>query len=108
MNIKTKEVKKKKAKRCRRTNKRKLVYQEFGQEVGNIFTEALGEIKIEKEAKRLKAEGIDIDELSCDEFKKKYGKWTKYKLECLRAKLKEGKKQWLKRQFIDLKIFMII
>lgn len=91
MNIKTKEVKNKKAKKGRRTNKRKLVHQEFGSEVGNIFTEALGKIKIEKEAKRLKAEGIDIDELSCDEFKKRYGKWTKYELECLRAKLKEGK-----------------
>ena len=91
MNIKTKEVKKKKAKKGRRTNKRSLVHQEFGSEIGNIFTEALGEIKIEKEAKRLKAEGIDIDELSCDEFKKKYGKWIKYELECLRAKLKEGK-----------------
>lgn len=91
MNIKTKEVKNKKAEKARRTHKIKLVHQEFGQEVGNIFTEALGEIKIEEEAKRLKVEGIDIDELSCDEFKKKYGKWTKYKLECLRAKLKEGK-----------------
>ncbi|KLI53871.1 hypothetical protein, partial [Brachyspira hyodysenteriae] len=69
-NIKTKEVKKKKAKKGRRTNKRKLVHQEFGQEVGNIFTETLGDIKIEKEAKKLKAEGIDIDELSCDEFNK--------------------------------------
>ncbi|HJH55076.1 MAG TPA: hypothetical protein K8V77_03210 [Brachyspira hyodysenteriae] len=88
MNIKTKEVKKKKG---RRTNKRKLVHQEFGQEVGNIFTETLGDIKIEKEAKKLKAEGIDIDELSCDEFNKRYGKWTKYELECLRAKLEEGK-----------------
>ncbi|MCZ9850211.1 hypothetical protein [Brachyspira hyodysenteriae] len=91
MNIKTKEVKKKKAKKGRRTNKRKLVHQEFGQEVGNIFTETLGDIKIEKEAKKLKAEGIDIDELSCDEFNKRYGKWTKYELECLRAKLEEGK-----------------
>ena len=90
MNIKTKEVKKQKSK-GRRTNKRKLVHKEFGQEVGNIFTEALGEIKIEEEAKRLKAEGIDINELSCDEFKKRYGKWTKYELECLREKLKEGK-----------------
>ena len=91
MNIKTKEVKNKKAKKGRRTNKRELVHQEFGSEIGNIFTEALGEIKIEKEAKRLKAEGIDIDELSCDEFKKRYGKWTKYELESLRAKLEEGK-----------------
>ena len=48
MNIKTKEVKKKKAKKGRRTNKRKLVHQEFGSEIGNIFTETLGEIKIEK------------------------------------------------------------
>lgn len=92
MNIKTKEVKNKKAKKVRRTHKIKLVHQEFGQEVGNIFTEALGKIKIEEEAKKLKAEGINIDELTCDEFKKKYGKWTKYKLECLRAKLGKGKK----------------
>ncbi len=91
MNIKTKEVKKKKAKKGRRTNKRNLVHQEFGSEIGNIFTEALGDIKIEKEAKRLKAENKNIDELSCDEFKKKYGKWTKYELEYLRAKLEEGK-----------------
>ena len=91
MNIKTKEVKKKKAKKGRRTNKRNLVHQEFGSEIGNIFTEALGDIKIEKEAKRLKAENKNIDELSCDEFKKRYGKWTKYELECLRVKLEEGK-----------------
>ena len=56
MNIKAKEVKKQKSK-GRRTNKLKLVHKEFGSEIGNIFTEALGEIKIEKEAKRLKAEG---------------------------------------------------
>ena len=91
MNIKTKEVKKKKAKKGRRTNKRKLVHQKFGSEVENIFTEALGDIKIEKEAKRLKAENKNIDDLSCDEFKKRYGKWTKYELECLSAKLEEGK-----------------
>lgn len=86
MNIKTK-----KEKESRRTNKHKSMYKEFGSEIGNIFTEALGEIKIEKEAKKLKAEDINIDELSCDEFKARYGKWTKYELECLRDKLKEGK-----------------
>ena len=91
MNIKTKEVKKKKAKKGRRTNKRKLIHKEFGIELGNIFTETLCEVKIEKEAKRLKAENKNIDDLSCDEFKKRYGKWTKYKLECLRVKLEEGK-----------------
>ncbi len=63
----------------------------IGRELGDIFTEALGEVKIEKEAKRLKAENKNIDELSCDEFKKRYGKWTKYELECLRVKLEEGK-----------------
>ncbi|KLI54234.1 hypothetical protein SZ43_04310 [Brachyspira hyodysenteriae] len=90
MNIKTKEVKKKKAKKGRRTNKRKLVHQEFGQEVGNIFTETLGDIKIEKEAKKLKAEGIDIDELSCDEFNKRYGK----QLITLRLQLKSFMILW--------------
>ena len=87
MNMKTKNIKKV----IKRHHKNKLVHKEFGKELGDIFTEALGEVKIEEEAKKLKAEGIDIDELSCDEFKKKYGKWTKYELECLRAKLKEGK-----------------
>ena len=72
MNIKTKEVKKKKAKKGRRTNKRKLVYQEFGQEVGNIFTEALGEIKIEKEAKRLKAEGKTLKDFTEEEIVNRY------------------------------------
>ena len=76
MNIKTKEVKKKKAKKGRRTNKRKLVYQEFGQEVGNIFTEALGEIKIEKEAKRLKAEGKTFEDFTEDEIVNRYINWT--------------------------------
>lgn len=76
MNIKTKEVKKKKAKRCRRTNKRKLVHQEFGQEVGNIFTEALGEIKIEKEAKRLKSEGKTLKDFTEEEIVNRYIDWT--------------------------------
>ena len=76
MNIETKEVKKKKAKKGRRTNKHKLVHQEFGQEVGNIFTEALGEIKIEKEAKRLKAEGKTLDDFSEEEIVNRYIDWT--------------------------------
>ena len=80
MNIKTKEVKKKKAKKGRRTNKRKLVHQEFGQEVGNIFTEALGEIKIEikieKEAKRLKAEGKTLKDFTEEEIVNRYIDWT--------------------------------
>ena len=84
MNIKTKEVKKKKAKKGRRTNKRKLVYQEFGQEVGNIFTEALGELKIEEEAKvkikkeykKLKAEGKTLDDFTEDEIVNRYIDWT--------------------------------
>ena len=76
MNIKTKEVKKKKAKKGRRTNKRKLVHQEFGSEIGNIFTEALGEIKIEKEAKRLKAEGKTLDDFSEEEIVNRYIDWT--------------------------------
>lgn len=75
MNIKTKEVKKQKSK-GRRTNKHKLVHQEFGQEVGNIFTEALGEIKIEKEAKRLKAEGKTLDDFSEEEIVNRYIDWT--------------------------------
>lgn len=76
MNIKTKEVKKKKAKKGRRTNKRELVHQEFGSEIGNIFTEALGEIKIEKEAKRLKAEGKTLDDFSEEEIVNRYIDWT--------------------------------
>lgn len=75
MNIKTKEVKKQKSK-GRRTNKRKLIYQEFGSEIGNIFTEALGEIKIEKEAKRLKAEGKTLDDFSEEEIVNRYIDWT--------------------------------
>ena len=75
MNIKTKEVKKQKSK-GRRTNKRKLVHKEFGQEVGNIFTEALGEIKIEEEAKRLKAEGKTLDDFSEEEIVNRYIDWT--------------------------------
>ena len=76
MNIKTKEVKNKKNKKGRRTNKRKLVHKEFGQEVGNIFTEALGEIKIEKEAKRLKAECKTLDDFSEEEIVNRYIDWT--------------------------------
>ena len=75
MNIKTKEVKKQKSK-GRRTNKRKLVHKEFGQEVGNIFTEALGEIKIEKEAKRLKAEGKTLKDFTEEEIVNRYINWT--------------------------------
>lgn len=80
MNIKTKEVKKKKAKKGRRTNKRKLVYQEFGQEVGNIFTEALGEVKIEEEAKKLKAEGKTLDDFTEEEIVNRYINWTVYEV----------------------------
>ena len=80
MNIKTKEVKKKKAKKDRRTNKRKLVYQEFGQEVGNIFTEALGEVKIEEEAKKLKAEGKTLDDFTEEEIVNRYINWTVYEV----------------------------
>ena len=80
MNIKTKEVKKKKAKKGRRTNKRKLVYQEFGQEVGNIFTEALGEVKIEEEAKKLKAEGKTFDDFTEEEIVNRYINWTVYEV----------------------------
>ena len=70
------EVKNKKNKKGRRTNKRKLVHKEFGQEVGNIFTEALGEIKIEKEAKRLKAECKTLDDFSEEEIVNRYIDWT--------------------------------
>ena len=76
MNIKTKEVKKKKSKKGRRTNKPKLVHQEFGQEVGNIFTEALGEVKIEEEAKKLKAEGKTLDDFTEEEIVDRYIDWT--------------------------------
>lgn len=73
-------------KRTVKNHKVDYIRKEFGNEIGDIFTEALGDIKIEAEAKRLKAEGIDIDNLSCDEFKKRYRKWTRYKLNCLRSK----------------------
>lgn len=76
MNIKTKEVKNKKAKKVRRTHKIKLLHQEFGQEVGNIFTEALGEIKIEEEAKRLKAEGKTLADFTEEEIVDRYIDWT--------------------------------
>lgn len=76
MNIKTKEVKNKKNKKGRRTNKHKLVHKEFGSEIGNIFTEALGDIKIEKEAKRLKAEGKTLKDFTEEEIVNRYIDWT--------------------------------
>lgn len=89
MNMKTKNIKKTNTKnKKKRHHKNKLVHKEFGKELGDIFTEALGEVKIEEEAKKLKAEGKDIDKLSCDEFKQRFGKWTRYELETLREKIK--------------------
>ena len=75
MNIKTKNIKKKNQ-NVKKHRKNKLIHQEFGQEVGNIFTEALGEIKIEKEAKRLKAEGKTLDDFSEEEIVNRYIDWT--------------------------------
>ena len=84
MNMKTKNIKKV----IKRHHKNKLIHKEFGRELGDIFTEALGELKIEEEAKKLKAEGKDIDKLSCDEFKQRFGKWIRYELETLIEKIK--------------------
>ena len=72
MNMKTKNIKKV----IKRHHKNKLVHKEFGKELGDIFTEALGEIKIEKEAKRLKAEGKTLDDFSEEEIVNRYIDWT--------------------------------
>ena len=45
-------------------------------EIANIFTEALGEIKIEKEAKRLKAEGKTLKDFTEEEIVNRYIDWT--------------------------------
>ena len=63
-------------KKVKGTNKRKLVHKEFGQEVGNIFTEALGEVKIEEEAKKLKAEGKTLKDFTEEEIVDRYIDWT--------------------------------
>ena len=65
-------LRKKEKSKCKKHRKNKLIHKEFGQEVGNIFTEALGEIKIEKEAKRLKAEGKTWDDFSEEEIVNRY------------------------------------
>ena len=72
MNMKTKNIKKV----IKRHHKNKLVHKEFGKELGDIFTEALGEIKIEKEAKRLKAECKTLDDFSEEEIVNRYIDWT--------------------------------
>lgn len=64
--------------------KRKLVHREFGEEMGGIFTEALGVIKIEQEVKNLKKENKELDKLSADEYKERYSDWTVYELKELR------------------------
>lgn len=70
-------------------NKMKLINACLGDEIGSIFFEALGEVKIEREIKKLKEENKNIDSLTPDEFKERYGKWTVYELKCLREKLKK-------------------
>lgn len=75
MNIQTKNIKKKN-KNIKKHRKNKLIHKEFGKELGDIFTEALGEVKIEKEAKRLKAEGKTLDDFSEEEIVNRYIDWT--------------------------------
>ena len=48
----------------------------IGRELGDIFTEALGEVKIEEEAKKLKAEGKTLDDFTEDEIVYRYIDWT--------------------------------
>lgn len=54
----------------------KTFKKEFGRELGDIFTEALGEVKIEEEAKKLKAEGKTLDDFTEDEIVNRYIDWT--------------------------------
>ena len=79
MNIKTKNIKKtntkNKKKVIKRHHKNKLD-KEIGRELGDIFTEALGEVKIEEEAKKLKAEGKTLDDFTEDEIVYRYIDWT--------------------------------
>ena len=80
MNMKTKNIKKV----IKRHRKNKLIYKEFGRELGDIFTEALGELKIEEEAKvkikkeykKLKAEGKTLDDFTEEEIVNRYIDWT--------------------------------
>ncbi|MDO6993758.1 hypothetical protein Q5M87_07005 [Brachyspira innocens] len=58
-----------------RTFTNKGILKELSKDNKKIFLESLCEIKIEEEVKKLKAEGKDIDKLSCDNFRKKYGHW---------------------------------
>ena len=80
MNMKTKNIKKV----IKRHHKNKLIHKEFGRELGDIFTEALGELKIEEEAKvkikkeykKLKAEGKTLDDFTEEEIVNRYIDWT--------------------------------
>ena len=76
MNMKTKNIKKV----IKRHRKNKLIYKEFGRELGDIFTEALGELKIEEEAKKLKAEGKTLDDFTEEEIVNRYINWTVYEV----------------------------
>ena len=64
-------------------------------EIANIFTEALGKIKIEKEAKRLKAEGKTLADFTEEEIVNRYIDWTVWEVIQLKKiygnKIKEGK-----------------
>ena len=71
-----------------RTFTNKGILKKLSKDNKKIFLESLCEVKIEEEAKKLKAEGKDIDKLSCDEFKQRFGKWTRYELETLIEKIK--------------------
>ena len=62
----------------------KTFEKEFGREAKNIFLEALGDIKLEEEVKKIKSEGKSIDTLSCDEFKKRFSKFTGYEIKRMR------------------------
>ena len=75
MNIQTKNIKKKNQ-NVKKHRKNKLIHKEFGKELGDIFTEALGEVKIEEEAKKLKAEGKTLDDFTEEEIVEKYIDWT--------------------------------
>lgn len=75
MNIKIKNIKKKN-KNIKKHRKNKLIHKKFGKELGDIFTEALGEVKIEEEAKKLKAECKTLDDFTEEEIVEKYIDWT--------------------------------
>ena len=66
---------------------------EIHEEGFNIFKESVGMLKLEYEVKRLRNEGKTIDDLSCDEFKKRFNKYTKYEIEKIREMEKQSE-EW--------------